>query len=108
MCFSGIVRLHATRAEGTFLLLRESYDVFVDDAFRPKKFVSKVLTDDFPEVCSTLFLGLWSSGVRLQSEVLACAAPVSCDYMPAGPKGTFLQLTESYDVFGSHAFRGNF
>ena len=38
MCCSSIVRLHATRAEGTFLKLRESYDVFVDDAFRPISF----------------------------------------------------------------------
>ena len=33
MCCSSIVRLHATRPEGTFLQLRESYDVFVNDAF---------------------------------------------------------------------------
>ena len=91
MCCSGIVRLHATQAKGTFLPLRESYDVFVDDAFSAGSFYfQKKLTGDFPGGSHALILSLWSNGVCLMFEVLACAAPVSCDYMPPGPKALSL------------------
>ena len=51
MCCSGIVRLHATLAEGTFLLLRESYDIFGNDGFLPENFISEfVLAEEFSAI----------------------------------------------------------
>ena len=51
MCCSGIVRLHATLTEGTFLLLRESYDIFGNDGFLPENFISEfVLAEEFSAI----------------------------------------------------------
>ena len=55
MCCSGIVRLHATLAEGTFLLLRGSYDIFGNDGF--------VTNFDFGNFLKSVFEIFWNEGV---------------------------------------------
>ena len=57
MCCSGIVRLHVSLAEGTFLLLRESYDVFKEHGFQPDIFISEFfLAEEFSEILFYLIL----------------------------------------------------
>ena len=68
--------------------------------FYAKIFISEFSKKRFRTLYVTLFLSLWSRDVCLQCEVLACAARVSCDYMPPLPEHSPLAECELRHIWG--------
>ena len=111
MCCSGIVRLHATLAEGTFLLLRGSYDIFGNDGFVKNFNLGISISSFFLRffgICSFLnffpvtrgcITPVWGSG-------MCCSGIVQLHATLA--EGTFLLLRGSYEIFGNDGFVKSF